>query len=408
MPIRLQAVEPLPPPATVLLPWESPGFSPEFTSQNIDSLKKSTEFLAKSKLPTSVSLYQYVQRNARVFTQNLRRQIEKITVSEQTISPKINESSYLLPLLCPLEGEIILGLQWGSTLTNEIYGIALQRLGRITNNHSESRIEAAKLSQSLLQLWEKLEQGYRATSPALEALKIGLSLRRGGALQEKGEYLCMNQLMALSLLKDGYRVLGFLGQEQLARIRRSLSQPTGPLRPNRNLSIEWQRQFDKSQIPRYRIFWVLNEAVFGQSRLASQSSSELWSLDQLLQKVTLPPDLSNSLQQEASSLREEDLPAVSHIYGSWVYLDRGRAWGLEVKDRLIGRQDNGKVLKGHIIGFFTKELGLQSPRGFPISEGAILYIRKGREDLKLGQTFDFDPTSFPTPWPPQPTPIDPG
>jgi hypothetical protein len=56
-------------------------------------------------------------------------------------------------------------------------------------------------------------------------------------------------------------------------------------------------------------------------------------------------------------------------------------------------------VKGHVVRFFGPEQKLTSPRGFPIEEGAILYIRKGQKLPMTGLEFKFDPREFPTEYP---------
>jgi hypothetical protein len=70
-----------------------------------------------------------------------------------------------------------------------------------------------------------------------------------------------------------------------------------------------------------------------------------------------------------------------------------------MNDRLY-LDDGQRLIKGHVVGFYGSGLGLTSPRGFPIHEGAILFIRTGQKKVKLGDGFRFDPTQYPTPWPP--------
>jgi len=95
---------------------------------------------------------------------------------------------------------------------------------------------------------------------------------------------------------------------------------------------------------------------------------------------------------------------VIKVYGAWAYLDKGRAWGLEMSDRLWFERD-GRLVKGHVVGYFGSGLRLRSPRGRKVTEGAIVYIRTGQHSVHIGDTFNFDPTVFPAPWPPVKTPI---
>ena len=80
-------------------------------------------------------------------------------------------------------------------------------------------------------------------------------------------------------------------------------------------------------------------------------------------------------------------------------MDKGRAWGLKLLDRLTVRESPGEI-RGHVIKFFGPELKLKNINGQTINEGAIIFIRKGQRLAKPGQSLVYDQTEFPTPWPP--------
>ena len=113
---------------------------------------------------------------------------------------------------------------------------------------------------------------------------------------------------------------------------------------------------------------------------------------------TLELDVSTKLQDalnaEKTSLRRDELPQISKIRGAWAYVDKGRAWGLRMNDRLMISDGSGKI-KGHVVGYFGPELKLKSPRGWPIHEGAIIFIRKGQKDIREGQSLMYDPMKVP-------------
>ena len=90
-----------------------------------------------------------------------------------------------------------------------------------------------------------------------------------------------------------------------------------------------------------------------------------------------------------------DVPQAAKIYGGWVYLDRGRAYGLHMDDRLVAKDASGKEITGHIVGFYGPEMGLKSPRGYLINEGAIMFVRKGQRETALGQAYTFDTRQYP-------------
>ncbi|NBQ53224.1 MAG: hypothetical protein EBU49_06560 [Proteobacteria bacterium] len=108
------------------------------------------------------------------------------------------------------------------------------------------------------------------------------------------------------------------------------------------------------------------------------------------------------LTRERNALSLDEAPQVAKINRAWVYLDKGRAYGLELDDRLViggGPVNYSATIKGHVVGFFGPDKKITSPRGFPVNEGAIVYIRKGQGDTKVGQTFVYDETVFPTNYP---------
>jgi hypothetical protein len=53
------------------------------------------------------------------------------------------------------------------------------------------------------------------------------------------------------------------------------------------------------------------------------------------------------------------------------------------------------------VQYFGPELKLTSARGFPIQEGAVVYVRKNRSKARSGMVFQFDPATYPSPWPPK-------
>ncbi len=109
--------------------------------------------------------------------------------------------------------------------------------------------------------------------------------------------------------------------------------------------------------------------------------------------------LKTEIMTERTSLVRAELPQVAKIRGAWAYVDKGRAWGLQMNDRLISNDDPQKI-KGHVVAYFGPEMNIKSPRGWPIHEGAIVFIRKGLKDVRVGQALTYDGMKVPTSWPP--------
>ncbi|MDD9951594.1 MAG: hypothetical protein OXT67_08530, partial [Zetaproteobacteria bacterium] len=158
------------------------------------------------------------------------------------------------------------------------------------------------------------------------------------------------------------------------------------------------------------------EAIFSQeiSHLSLVSAPKVMELKKALNvrmqslsnltplRLDFPDFLVREVKAENNSLREVDFPRVAHIYGAWAYLDKGRAWGLKMGDRLEVPLSSGKI-KGHVVGYYGPEKNIQSMNGYTVVEGAIVYVRKGQKQLQIGDMVDYDRRSYPTSWPPVPT-----
>ena len=141
------------------------------------------------------------------------------------------------------------------------------------------------------------------------------------------------------------------------------------------------------------------ESVFGRRMTDNQNIAVELKLNPPRAVLELPPGIEALLAEQEKSLVLDELPRVSHIYGAWIYLDRGRAWGLHMNDRLVSVEQPDDI-KGHVVQYFGPEARLVSPSGFPIHEGAIVYIRKGQGKPQIGMPFTFDTKTYPAPWPP--------
>jgi hypothetical protein len=341
--------------------------------------------------------------NARIFTHNQRRKSEQIAVGQ---APRLNntkENNFLQPILCRFDNFAVVGLISGFLNTGELNKMVMTAmdLEALANNPAD---EAARLTPTVTTLWQQLQQLPPSPLTSGRGLKLGLSLHRGSFNSIEGSLWCPTLVLATALTPR-YRLVIDFGREHLLHLRSVLGSLKPLTRPNRRLHINWlpPKPTNATTPPGTRQARIsLSETVLGQ-RL-SQPSIYQFPAPQPAE-LTADPELLALLDREASTLRPDDWPMISHIRGAWAYVDRGRAWGLEMNDRLILQRPGDKLIKGHVVGFFGPHLKLKSPRGFPIHEGAIVFIRKGQRDVRRGQVLRFDPTEYPTPWPPQPTPL---
>lgn len=236
-------------------------------------------------------------------------------------------------------------------------------------------------------------------------LKVGFDLTRLNDRQDQGTSQCLNLLLMEKLTAE-FRLTRTTGYELLETYRLLTKSPSPIQRPNRMLKALWQLSPDQGggfKLPiKYLLSLRTSESVFGNRISVLKNQPYEFTLNKETKKIEFEVDQSTPalLRKEAKTLAKNDLPQVAKVYGAWVYLDRGRAYGLKISDRLVVVGDKDGI-KGHVVGFYGPSENLVSPRGFEIKEGAIVFVRKGQKKTKIGQTLDFDPQTYPTSWPPK-------
>lgn len=241
---------------------------------------------------------------------------------------------------------------------------------------------------------------------ASDALHLGISLGQQITRQDVGSSHALSLLLEEGLAPN-YTVVRALGSDRLATIAGVLERPDTLRRPTRMLVSRWQGNFNSSRNPKLptklRLSATIAESVHGE-QLPDRHQSE-WDISIKADgqiAAPLAPDLLALLDREKKSLLLQDLPQAVKVDRAWVYVDRGRAWGLKIGDRLLARlgPNPDDIVKGHIVQYFGPELKLQSQRGFAIQEGSIVFIRKNQSKTRPGMLFEFDPKTFPAAWPP--------
>ena len=253
-------------------------------------------------------------------------------------------------------------------------------------------------------------------------MQLGLSLTHNRTRLDRGSAHCLNLLLAEQLTRDGFSVTMPVADELMQTLQFVIPTQSKRRRPTRRAVLSWQdpdpsvAKGSKTQ-PNQKDSLNLDlqisqaESVFGQTlpEVITQRVKVRFTPAGRV-NMELPPAFKDFLEKESAALSLQDLPVVSKIYGAWAYLDKGRAWGLKMSDRMVLRNfdageaasSGGAKIKGHVVGFFGAASKIRSPKGYLIHEGAILYIRYGLDQLTLGDRFDFDPRNFPTKWPPEP------
>jgi hypothetical protein len=252
--------------------------------------------------------------------------------------------------------------------------------------------------------WQKLE-ARPAASAKTDALHVGLGLGYGVTRHDEGQSHCLNLLVS-EKLAPLFTTVRPLGADRLATARYVLGVDPDLKRPTRVVSTQWFTKASSVEERKLPASFTLRanfiESVFGKKAPIKDTVSD-WTFakaDDGTVAFELAPSLLNFLSEQKNSLQLVDMPQAVKVNRAWVYVDRGRAWGLKMRDRMVATVD-GETVEGHVVRFYGPEEKLKSPRGYPIHEGAILYIRKNQKLSRPGIVFNFDKTTYPTPYPPK-------
>lgn len=390
-----------PVPDVFLLPWALPDVDRDWRGEAADALRESWNRLGRRVLPAGQSLKQFAAANG------IQQIIQGAALSERfrvgTPNTKLlqNQREVWQPILCPVADQWILALQLSGFEDQIIYAAAHTRIPRssLEDARKQNR-DVTMLSEAMDVLAQQITTSLRSQEEAKDALKIGFSLAPSSIPAGSGSALCLSILLSHDIYRD-HRVVRMIGGNEVVHARDVLGVKNQEERATRRAVLFWEAQRVQRLPMDLRLTVRYAESVFANSMERGETAA-----------ITLNPDLNlvahnelkGLMQRESSVLQLADMPQIAKVDRAWVYLDRGRAWGLKINDRLVHQLDNGEYIKGHVVAFYGPNLKVQSPRGFPVNEGAIVYVRKGQRETRLGQTFAFDPTEYPTPWPPQKTP----
>ena len=363
---------------SALMPWEYFGMD-SYTKNVFENYLLSVDF-QKKFLPNSISLNEYVNKNSIFITTTQSYKAKKIFVQDD--SSKLD--TYIQPISCKLtKTKYLFATIYSSAQSQRIRHINVE----LFDLKDKNRIKNIEL------VVNKLKR--KPIGLPNSNVKISLSLKRGSQYESKGSYNCLNILVAKNLIKK-YHTKNPLGYFNYKFLKNFIPIEQSNLRSNRNLSIEWHISDTEYKA----------KASLSETTLAAPVINPLpftGELSEILD-VTINQKIIDRLDIMEKTLSPSEPPMVIKVYGAWAYLDKGRAWGLEMGDRLWF-DVNGRRVKGHVVQYFGPGLRLRSPRDRKVTEGAILFIRTGQHSVHIGDTFEFDPTVFPTPWPPVQTPI---
>ena len=313
----------------ILMPWEILGYDYERKLVLRNSLQELSEKLAEQYLidpkPFSQLVDQTVSLNAKKRAQAF--------IAGQSKLPS-NHGLFIQPSICRVKDEAILSVQVGSLKEGfiaamKVHSFPIEQLG--------GEIKEEKLDESSKALL--IEKIPKKLSP----LKLRLTLKRSSNNSLKGANHCPNLLLA-SGLSQRFRIQQFVGSQSTVFARKHLEdiRELAMTRANRAIHVDWLIQKDN-----LIAYAELSEGVFGHEIYQGQA----WPMSAPYgTNIQIPPRVQQLLELEERSLDLRTAPRVASIYGAWAYLDKGRAWGLKVNDRVYIQTAEKKV-KAHVIGY---------------------------------------------------------
>lgn len=392
----------IPLPEGALLPWQTLGIDPEIRAYLSISLEDAKEQLVKQIFKNPTPLNQYVTQNgSQIPSINATLKSSRITVGNlQDIGDPPLQLT-IQPILGSIANKLIIAIEIADMKLNTVVSSAHTTIEKSDifdkNSFNKSKIITNAIDPLYKVAIEKVSNIKSSPLPP-NALHIGFSLSKENTRIDQGSALSLNLLLKEKLAEKGYTINREIGNDYVIHMRTILGIKDKMRRVTRRIILNWQ-------LPKVLKFPLnikasirLGESVYA-SQVAKETNHSITLEDKNPLDIPIIDSITDFLNRESKALYLAEKPQVARIYGAWVYLDRGRAYGLKMNDRLI-LQKNAITIKGHVVGFFGARLRLKSPRGFNIHEGAIVYIRKGQKKVNIGDVFSFDMRKFPTKWPP--------
>ncbi|MEZ4743804.1 MAG: hypothetical protein R3B45_15395 [Bdellovibrionota bacterium] len=331
-----------------------------------------------------------------MLTQNMIRLSDQIYVGRAKSA--LPAPMAVEPVLCSLLNTNLVFLTFTHAFQNILIASSHYRIATL----NEKKPIDLKLPLSVL-LNKTVEK--TASAPiAPSALKIGFSVGQQNLKDGEESALCLNLLLEEKLASQ-YRIVKSIGNESLVTFRNLLNPKEKMQRATRRIIAYWRQK--ENVAAQKDLIKAILKASFAESVFANHIPLEYqgefsFAFNGNAIDFQIEQELNDFLNAQKQSLDLNEFPKIAHINRAWIYLDKGRAWGLKINDRLIS-QELPNEIQGHVVGYFGPEMNLKSQYGHGIVEGAIVYIRKGQKKVRVGQTFIFDRKTYPTPWPPQKT-----
>lgn len=399
-----QAPAPLPYPAGLSMPWRLLNIDGAEAARTRPALDASAKALAVSWLTAPDLVTKSLTRTKP--THNNQRRTDQIQAGQPKAAVGV-PSVTVEPSWCSIMNRHLFFVTVTDSKLNTVLGSAHTAIPRGDWAKLRTKEQMTNFLTSKLEDLATKAIAKATTKPkvATDAMHLGLTLGKEVTRIDEGSSRCLNQLLEEQLAPE-HTVVRSLGHDHLGLLRDLLGQPAALKRPTRMLVLNWMHDGEatfKPEVPvKFTLTGALLESVYGK-HVHDDYQGNILGRDGAAATVELTgpgyDSLVSLLKAEEKTLQLAEWPQVVKRDRAWVYLDRGRAWGLKMNDRLLAEVD-GETVKGHVVHFYGPEAKLKSPRGFPVEEGAVLFIRLNQKLPRVGTTFKFDPRTFPTKYPP--------
>lgn len=382
-------------PDLMIMPWQTLGIDPDLTRSSKSARQEATAILKQIFIADATDLAAIAPK--RPAFETARPELKDVLTSNTySKSPTLA----IIPVWTKIHDHDLIALAVVDSTRNTLKKV-VHRL--LPESRREESIKAKSLNKFFVDNARELAQSINLASVPVPKDDLSVIIRNQAVSPRRNEIdrTALSLLLGAPLSQE-FTLLSPLATELLTTIHGFYGITNSMKKANREViaRISYDQVPQKAKLP---VKVTMNirgaDAVFGQTLPWTWSESmTIAARPDGTTDILISDRLKKELTIEMNGLNRSELPQVVKIKGAWAYVDKGRAWGLQMNDRLVS-SDNPTAIKGHVVSYFGPELNLKSARGWPIHEGAIIYIRKGQRSVKLGQEFTYDGMKVPTQWP---------
>ena len=404
-PITTQGIDPALPakenplqlPMLMLLPWQTPTIDADTLHRTAKARDEITQRLQTALLPTAKTLDTFAPKNPR--WESARYTLKDIWAQESTNS--VTAPTAIIPLWTHVHDHDLIALIVIDSAHNTVKTIAHRVVPR---TKWQLAVKNGSYKDYFGPAFTELQNSINFTSikPSNDDMSVAFRDQTVSTSSNEMDRSTIAMLLAAQWSVE-FTVINPFATEILTSVLGFYNQKGAMRRANREVIT--RLTYPKTPVG-LKLPVTVNMNIRATDGVFGQTLPWTWSepltigvnRDNTI-NLQYSDKLKNSLSTEYASLRRSELPQVVKIRGAWAYVDKGRAWGLQMNDRLVSNDDANKI-KGHVVAYYGPEMKLNSSRGWPIHEGAIVFIRKGQREMRIGQTLTYDGMKVPTPWPP--------